>query len=262
MRFNLKLVSLILAIACLSPALTGCTSVPSGSVGVKTVWGVAQSQPVSPGLQWQTPLADYITTYDSRTQTVPEEFAALTKDGQSVKITGVLNYRINALHAPLIYSDVSQDVAGVKDKVVQPILLSVIKQVASQSTMTELIAGQLKFSDSVETELRSRLTDEKIGNIPKGDIAIVDSFNITGFVLDPNVQEAIEKTAISRQLLQTATNDVEVAKLQAQRNAELQKGLTAEILLNDAIKKWDGSGIPPTVGGSAQFLIQPTAKAK
>jgi hypothetical protein len=155
---------------------------------------------------------------------------------------------------------VSKDVAGVKDKIVQPILLSVIKQVASQSTMTELIANQGKFSDNVEIELRQRLTTEKIGELPKGDLAIVDSFNITGFVLDPQVQEAIEKTAISKQSLQTATNDVEVAKLQAQRNAELQKGLTQEILMNDAIKKWDGSGIPPTVGGSAQFLIQPIKK--
>jgi hypothetical protein len=118
------------------------------------------------------------------------------------------------------------------------------------------------LADAVEAELRQRLSDEKIGNISKGDIAIVDSFNITGFVLDPQVQEAIERTAISKQSLQTAQNDVEVAKLQALRNAELQKGLTPEILMNDAIKKWDGSGIPPTIGNSQQFLIQPNTTKK
>jgi regulator of protease activity HflC (stomatin/prohibitin superfamily) len=257
-----QIAALTLIVLISSSSLTGCTSVGSGEVGVKTTWGVAKDKALNPGIHWQTPLADWITKYDSKSQTVPEEFGSLTKDGQSVKITGILNYRINAEHAPLIYAQVSGDVNGVKDKVVQPILLSVIKQVASQYTMTDLIANQLKFSDAVEAELRQRLSDEKIGNISKGDIAIVDSFNITGFVLDPQVQEAIERTAISKQSLQTAQNDVEVAKLQALRNAELQKGLTPEILMNDAIKKWDGSGIPPTIGNSQQFLIQPNTTKK
>lgn len=249
-----------LTLVILSTSLTSCMSVGSGEVGVKTVWKVAKNQPLSPGIQWVTPLVDSVITYDRRTQTVPEEFSALTKDGQSIKITGTLNYRVNDKHAPLIYSEVSTDLAGVKDKIIQPILLSAIKQVSANFTMTDLIANQSKFSEGVEEQLRQRLTEEKIGKISKGDIAIVDSFSITGFVLDPQVQEAIEKTAISKQMLQTAVNDVEVAKLQAQRNAELQKGLSPEILMNDAIKKWDGSGIPPTVGGNQQYLIQPQSK--
>jgi regulator of protease activity HflC (stomatin/prohibitin superfamily) len=258
---RLRFLAIAATLFCLAPVFTGCTSVGSGDVGVKTSFGVAKDQPLQPGVHWQTPFVDWVTIYDTKSQAIPEEFGSLTKDGQSVKVTGILNYRINATHAPLIYAQVAKDGAGVKDKVVQPILLSVMKQIASQYTMTELIANQGKFTDNVEAGLRDRLANEKIGEIPKGDIAIVDSFNITGFVLDPQVQEAIEKTAISKQSLQTATNDVEVAKLQAQRNAELQKGLTPEILMNDAIKKWDGSGIPPTVGGNAQFLIQPKGKS-
>jgi regulator of protease activity HflC (stomatin/prohibitin superfamily) len=255
----LKRLVLIAIVTILSTQVVGCAIVGSGEIGVKTTLGVAKSKPLQPGVHWATPVVDWVAKYDSKAQNVPEEFGSLTKDGQAVKVTGSLNYRINADHAPLIFSQVSSDVGGVKDKIVQPILLSVIKNVTSKYTMTELIANQGAFSDAVEKELSHRLASEKIGSIPKGDIAIVDSFNITGLVLDPQVQEAIERTAISKQMLQTAQNDVEVAKLQSQRNVELQKALTPEILMNEAIRKWDGSGIPPTVSGQ-QFLIQPQPK--
>jgi regulator of protease activity HflC (stomatin/prohibitin superfamily) len=256
----MKVGVLLLVITVSATGLVSCSSVGSGEIGVKTTFGVAKNEALNPGLHLSVPLVDWIAKYDSRSQAVPEEFASLTSDGQAIKITGILNYRISEVHAPLIYTQVSGNTDGVKDKVIQPILLSAIKAVASKNTMTQLISSQPKFADDVEVELRKRLATEKIGAIPKGDVAIVDSFNITGIVLDPQVQEAIEKTAISKQMLQTAENDVAVAKLQAQRNQALDASLTPSILLNDAIKKWDGSGIPPTVGGSQQFLIQPEGK--
>lgn len=239
---------------------TGCASVGSGEVGVKTVWGVARNESLQPGLHLNMPLADWITVYDAKTQAVPEEFGSLTSDGQSITITGILNYRVNSTHAPLIYSQVGKETNTVKDKIVQPILLSAIKQVASQKTMTQLISEQNRFADEVEAELRRRLSSEKIGDVAKGDVAIVDSFNITGIKLDPQVQESIERTAISKQQLQTAQSDLKVAELQAKKNEALQKSLTPEILMDEAIRKWDGSGIPPTAGAGSQFLIQPSTK--
>lgn len=244
----------------LSVVGTGCATVGSGEVGVKTTFGVAKTEPLQPGIHLSVPIADWITKYDSRSQAVPEEFGSLTSDGQSITITGILNYRINSIHAPLIYSSIGQETNAIKDKIVQPILLSAIKQVASQRTMTQLISAQTEFADAVEKELRQRLASEKIGEFPKGDIAIVDSFNITGIKLDDQVQDSIEKTAISKQRLQTAQQDLKVAELEAQKNAALQKSLTPEILMNEAIRKWDGSGIPPTAGGGSQFLIQPKSK--
>lgn len=256
----MKVGLLLLAVPVLVVGMFSWSSVGSGQIGVKTSFGVAKAKALNPGVHLVIPFIDRVTVYDSRTLAVPEKFSALTSDGQAVTITGILNFQVSEEHAPLIYTMVSSDTEGLRNKIIQPILLSTIKAVASRYTMPQLLEAQAKFAADVELEMRARLAKETVGSIAKGNLAIVDTFNITGFVLDPDVQASIEKTAISKQGLLTAKSDVEVAKLQAQRNQVLDASLTPNILLNAAILKWDGSGIPPTAGGNQQYLIQPNAK--
>ncbi|MGL5923721.1 prohibitin family protein [Chroococcidiopsis sp.] len=237
-------------------ASTSCSIIDPGEVGVKSSLGSVKSAALQPGVHLSIPLVDWITTFDSRVQAAPEEFSALTSDGQSVKVFGTLNFRISAQHAPVIFSQVGKTTVEVKDRIVQPILLSVVKEVVAKQSMTELIANQAAFSTDVGAALQQRLTQEMIAGFSKGAIAEVDSFNITGLKLDETVQAAIEKTAISKQALLTAQSELKVAEMEAKRNEALQKTLTAEVLMNKAIQKWTGEGVPPTLSSNSQLLFK------
>lgn len=75
------------------------------------------------------------------------------------------------------------------------------------------------------------------------------------------MQKAIESKQIANQRLAQKSTEVEIAKKEAERLIALQGAITAQTLMKEAIDKWDGSGIPPTIGGSGMtLLVQPPQK--
>ena len=75
----------------------GFREVGPGQVGVKTRFGEVKTGTLSPGLHWIVPAVDGLVIYDGRVQAYNfEEIVSATQDLQEVRLSGLINYHIDA----------------------------------------------------------------------------------------------------------------------------------------------------------------------
>jgi prohibitin 1 len=228
--------------------LTSIVTIEPGEVGVRSTMGTVHSEIMASGIHVVIPILDTVTTFSTRTENLPEEFLSITKDGQVMKVAATALYSINPIKAPTIYSQIGTSIENIKDKVIQPALLGAVKQVISKYGMFEVIENQNQVSVEVESTIKQMLGEN--------DFIQFDSFTVTGFTLDPQVQASIEQKQIAQQQLQRKSIEVEIAGKEAERLNILSKSITTSTLMSDAIDKWDGHGIPPTAGQGLSLLVQ------
>lgn len=239
----------------LSASLGSCAVVNSGEVGISSSFGTVKPEPLQPGLHFWFPGLANVSTLSVRTQAPPEEFTALTVDSQKIVVTAISTYALNPANAPKAYTQVGTDVDTIAKVVVRPVLLSAVKNVVSRYQMSFIIENQTKISQEIQEEIEKRLG--------QASYVSFQDFNVTGFVLDPNVQDSVEKKQIAVQELQRKQTELQTAKIEAQRLDALNRSLTPNILLQQAIQKWNGnSAVPPGSGGNGfSLLVQPASGA-
>jgi regulator of protease activity HflC (stomatin/prohibitin superfamily)/transposase len=238
---------LLLAIA--PSLLTGCTSVNSGNVGVASSFGKIGGEPLQPGLHFAFPVIRNVTEISTRSTALPEEFTSLTKDSQKIKIAGTITYSVIPAKAPEALIRVGNEEA-LKNTIIIPAVLASVKDVIAKYSMDYLIENQ----SGVSSEISKAITDRLNNN----GLLQVSTFDVTGIVLDDNVQESVEKKQIALQDLQRKQTELRAAELEAQRLTILNGALTDKVLLDKAIEKWNGNSVVPP-GGSvgASVLVQP-----
>ena len=82
----------------------------AGHVGVKATWGQVSGEALMPGVYILNPIADRIFDVDVRV--LPHNFKeidAASKEYQTVKLTGTMNYHIEPTKAPYLYQTVGTD---------------------------------------------------------------------------------------------------------------------------------------------------------
>jgi regulator of protease activity HflC (stomatin/prohibitin superfamily) len=244
-----KGVALLVAVCLIAATSVGCSVVPSGSVGVRNTFGKISPTPVSPGVHMVIPGVNGISKMSVQTVAQPETFTALTKDSQKIEVTATARYSLKPEKAPEAAANIGSTRELVASVEVQPVLLSSVKDVISRYPMGFIIENQSTIS--------SEITAAISGKLDSGYIDFHD-FDVTGFVLDPEVQSSVEKKQIAIQELQRKETELATAKLEAQRLQELDKALTPSILQDKAIEKWNGqSAVVGGAGAGASVLIQP-----
>ena len=246
-KMNLKLIGVTL-VTLLFGLLESIVVIDPGEVGVRSTLGSVHPVIMASGTHLVTPMIDTVTTFSTRTENLPEEFASITKDGQVMRVSATALYSINPVKAPAIYSQIGISIKSIKDKVIQPALLGAVKQVISKYVMFEVIENQNQVSQEVETTIKQILGEN--------DFIQFTSFTVTGFTLDKEVQASIEQKQIAAQQLQRKSIEVDIATKEAERLNILSKSITSTTLMSDAIEKWDGHGIPPTAGQGLSLLVQ------
>jgi regulator of protease activity HflC (stomatin/prohibitin superfamily) len=222
--------------------------VPSGTVGVVSTFGVVQSPPRQPGLNFLIPLVQTVQEISIQTKAIPEEFTVQTRDSQQIKVTATATYAINPPNAPAIVANIGRTEDAVRNVVIQPVLISSVKRVVTAYAMQEVIENQARISGEIREDIIKEL--DKQGYVNFRDFAV------TGFVLDIEVQKSIEQKQIAIQERQRKLTELETAQIEAQRLKTLDAVLSDRILLKQAIDKWDGSSmIPPMAGGGNMNLL-------
>jgi regulator of protease activity HflC (stomatin/prohibitin superfamily) len=245
---NRLLIALAIAITVIALSIK---VVPSGTVGVVSSFGVVQSPPRQPGLNFLIPLAQTIQEISIQTKAIPEEFTVQTRDSQQIKVTATATYAINPPNAPAIIANIGRNEESVRSVVIQPVLVSSVKRVVTGYAMQEVIENQARISGEIREDIIKEL--DKQGYVNFRDFAV------TGFVLDTEVQKSIEQKQIAIQEKQRKMTELETAQIEAQRLKTLDAVLSDRILLKQAIDKWDGSSmIPPMAGrGNMSLLLSP-----
>jgi regulator of protease activity HflC (stomatin/prohibitin superfamily) len=184
----------------------GLTQVPAGFVGVVTNFGKVQDTTLDPGIHWVPPLITTVTNVDTRVQPHEmKEIDAASKEQQAVKITGTLNYHVDARFASSLYQQVGLDFAG---KVIDPALNDFIKTVTPDYPASEILGRR--------DEIRSRTMTALGANLARYHI-IIDDIYIANIAFSPEYAQAIEAKQVAQQQVQTEQQVLAQKQIQAQQ---------------------------------------------
>ena len=265
------LVGIILLIIIGVVASASVQIVESGNRGVLLHWSAVDitSPPLDEGLHFVTPFQDSVVNIEVRTMKFVESTSSASKDLQTVSTEVTVNYRPSPNSVHTLYKEIGLDY---ENRVIQPAVEEVVKQVTAQYNAAELITKRPQVKSDIESEITTRLN---VYNI------ITDVISITDFQFSTLFAQAIESKVEAEQKAQKAENDlirieVEARQLEAQAEglaaaniAEARGEAEAIAIINHALsanpnylewlktQAWDGK-LPLVVGeGGTPFISIP-----
>ena len=192
----------------------GLVSVPAGHAGVifDRGRGVLHSE-LSEGLHLKIPFWQTSQIFDTRLTTISfsaisnSQVQSLTKDGQSVGLDITIQYRVPKEKASEIFQNVGIDFAA---KIIFPEARKVIRDEITAFDSTDLFAeGKRKeAADKMSKVLREEYSDN--------DIELINVV-LRDVVFSPAYLNSIEEKQIAQQRIQTANNDLERIKVEAEQ---------------------------------------------
>ena len=268
---KLVLVGIILLIIIGVVASAAVQIVESGNRGVLLHWSAVDitSPPLEEGLHFVTPFQDSVVNIEVRTMKFVKSTSSASKDLQTVSTEVTVNYRPSPNSVHTLYKEIGLDY---ENRVIQPAVEEVVKQVTAQYNAAELITKRPQVKSDIESEITTRLN---VYNI------ITDVISITDFQFSTLFAQAIESKVEAEQKAQKAENDlirieVEARQLEAQAEglaaaniAEARGEAEAIAIINQALstnpnylewlktQAWDGK-LPLVVGeGGTPFISIP-----
>jgi regulator of protease activity HflC (stomatin/prohibitin superfamily) len=222
--------------------------VPAGNVGVVTNFGQVQTVTLEPGLHLVMPIYQHVTNVDTRVQPHPfQEIDAASKELQTVKLTGTMNYHIDGQFASDLFQRVGTDFA---EKIIDPAFNDFIKTVVPDYSVNDILAKRDEIRTLAKGQLAASLSQYHI---------VVDDIFIANIAFSDSFQQAIEAKQVAQQQVQTeqqilaqkqiqaqqavaqaqgqADSTVALAKGQAEANGLLSASLTDQILQYQYIQK-------------------------
>jgi regulator of protease activity HflC (stomatin/prohibitin superfamily) len=227
--------------------------VPAGNVGVVTNFGAVQKDTLDPGLHVVVPFAQNVHQVNTQVQAHAfQEIDAASQELQTVKLTGKVNFAIDARHAADLYQNVGLDFAG---KLLDPSFNDFIKTIVPTYPVNDILKNRDAIRDATKDRLNQAVN-------PYG-ITIV-AVQITDISFSAEFEKAIEAKQVAQQQVQTQSQILEQKKIQAQQavvdadgqakaNAILNASLTPTLVQWQEIQKWDGK-LPQVTGGASPFV--------
>lgn len=198
----------------------GFDTVDASHIGVKNRFGEIIGT-MNPGMQW-TGLFVHVEQYDLRTRKMVVEMlnaeqTAIDRDGQTIKARIMINYRFQPNASIQAYSRVGLDIDLENILNLDGIVREGFKTATSQYTSTEI------------WQQRGSVKDEAIKiierNFPK-DYFQLDNVIVSDIDFNPAFIAAIEQQKTNEKLALAKEKEVEIAKFEANRKVEEQKGLS------------------------------------
>ncbi|HEX7471709.1 MAG TPA: prohibitin family protein [Candidatus Limnocylindrales bacterium] len=187
--------------------------VPAGSVGVVTNFGQVQPGTLEPGLHAVIPIVQSVVNVDTRVQ--PHQFQeidAASKELQTVRLTGTMNYHIDGQFASDLYQRVGTDFAS---KIIDPAFNDFIKTVVPGYSVNDILAQR--------DEIRRLAKDQLAANLKQYHI-IVDDIYIANISFSDAFQGAIEAKQVAQQQVETERQVLAQKQIQAQQVVAAAQG--------------------------------------
>ncbi len=187
--------------------------VPAGSVGVVMNFGQVQPGTLEPGLHVVMPVVQSVQTVDTRVQ--PHQFQeidAASREYQTVRLTGTMNYHVDGQYASDLFQTVGLDFAS---KVIDPAFNNFIKTVVPTYSINDILGKR--------DEIRSKAKDQLAANLSRYHI-IVDDIYIANIAFSTEFQAAIEAKQVAQQQVQTEQQVLAQKQIQAQQAVAQAQG--------------------------------------
>ena len=211
--------------------------VPTGEVGVKTVFGVVSGR-ANEGFNLIAPWEGIVSM---NTKIQKQSFIGLsasTKDAQSISNINIdVNYRLIPEKAEEVFSTVGE---GYNDTLISPLLTQFIKDRLALYNAESLVTERNKIVDDITEQLKTNLQDYGIE---------VVAVSLVNYDFSPDFNAALERKAVAQKEIETAKNTQEKAKVEAETNRIKSVQLTEPVLMEkliDAIRNGNGTYIIDT----------------
>lgn len=259
-------------------AFSGCERIDAGHVGVKVNLygdgkGVDDVTEVT-GWVFYNPISTKIVEFPTfvqhkeykKTEDLDESFVVNSKDGSEFHVSPLLNYSVQRERVPYIFSKYRVTLGDIEAGFLKTAVYDAFRVVANSYTADELISNREQFELKVRKMLESQLG-------PEGFVLAQFTSNL---VYPETFKKAIEAKNNAVQTALTAENQVKTAeanakiqiakaegnakamltqaRAEAEANNLKQKTLSAMLLQQQWIEKWDGK-LP--VYGTAPQLYKP-----
>ncbi|HEX3244469.1 MAG TPA: prohibitin family protein [Chloroflexota bacterium] len=256
----------LVALLFLTIFVSGAT-VQAGYVGVLLTFGRVNSGVLEPGFHLIIPLAQRIVQVDTRV--LPhafKEIEAASREYQTVRLTGTMNYHLEAQQAPDLYQTVGLDFA---DKVIDPAFNDFIKEVVPRYQATEILVRR----DEIRTTARTMLGQ----NLSRYGI-VVDDIYVSNISFSKDYQDAIERKQTAQQNVETEQQILAQKEIQAQQavveargkaearvtsadgdarsNERLTASISPQLIEYLRWTRWDGK-LPLFSGSQSPFVSVP-----
>ncbi|MEG4048187.1 prohibitin family protein [Microcoleus sp. Pol17_C1] len=241
------------------------TIVGPGERGVMMRFGKVQDAILDEGIHPILPIVTSVKTLSVRVQKTDLKADAASKDLQSITTDLAVNWNVDPAKVNQIYQQIG-DEEKIVASILSPAISEVLKAATSKKTAEEIITKRTELKTEIDNSLKKRLE-------PYG--VIVRDVSLINFGFSPEFSKAIESKQIAEQeakqaefTVQKATQDAQAEINRAKGHAEAQRlqrqTLTAEILQQQAIEKWNGQ-FPTVMGGGGTLplinIAPPTSQA-
>ena len=224
-----RILQVCLAIVILILLLASTTSVPTGHVGVLTLFGRVTGEVLSEGIHLINPLKS-VQKLSIQTQSVKESATVPSNEGLIMALDTSLLYHLDKTMAAQVYQTVGADYP---QKVIEPTLRAAIRASTSAHSANALYTNARDLvQQQIQDELKSQLS-------PRG--VIVEAVLLRDVQLPPMLKSSIEAKQQAEQdalrmnfILQKEKQEAERKRIEAQGIADFQKivaqGISSQLL--------------------------------
>lgn len=236
------------------------TIVPTGHIGVVTLYSKVQDRYLDAGFHFVRPFVEDVHDIDIRTQKYQGTVEGSAKDLQIVNITMSINYQIRAEKASKLYAEVG---ANYNDVILNPALQSSLKAAIAKFTAEEMITKRSEVANAITEELNVRLEEYfMITAVNLENIGFTDEFNRAVEAKTTNQQKAeAEKAQLeiikvqNDQKINTAEAEAKVRELQSQSVTEKSLEQLRLEIQRELIQKWNGQFPTTMLGDNPNMLF-------
>jgi regulator of protease activity HflC (stomatin/prohibitin superfamily) len=236
-------------------------TIPAGHVGVmwyRLLGGTDTVSVYREGLRFVFPW-DKMTIYDARLQNATQDFDVLTRDGLSMTVNVVVQFRLN------------QRMVGRLHKAIGPKYVDSLLMPAIGGDIREIISRN--STDEVYTTRRSEIQDETRGHVAAGLMPavkisgeavepwlFVDAVLIRSMQFPPDVQSAVNRKMEQYQLREEYRYRLEREKLESERKQVEAQGIakfqqTVGAGISENYLKWKGIDATLALAQSANAKV-------
>jgi regulator of protease activity HflC (stomatin/prohibitin superfamily) len=281
MKLNLKIfgytVVVIIAIVILCKS---CTTIDSASYGIKfRKWSADETQQggvigTVRGFVWYNPFTVSVFQYEG--YTMRKQYEGITvnaKDGAIFDITPSIAYRINPDKVTEIFVKYRKPLKEIENGFMHTCIYEAYRTVGNKYTSDYLMSNRGEFESEVRTRLEESLMSQ--GFIVQEFTAAIDPPESLKNAINQKNMAIQEALKAENEIAKAKANaEIEVAKAEGEAkalkikadaeayyNRTVAASLSALLIQQDAVEKWDGKLPVYSAGGAGGNLINlPTVK--
>jgi prohibitin 1 len=253
--FGGKIVRIALVLLVLILLLASSTSIPTGNVGVTTLFGRVTGETLSEGIHLINPLKS-VEKLSIQTQSVKESANVPSNEGLILALDTSLLFHLDGAKAAEVYKTVGSDYAS---KIVEPMLRASVRAATSAHSANALYTNARELvQEQIQTELSTQLASRGV---------IVENVLLRDVQLPAMLKSSIEAKQQAEQdalrmnfILQKEKQEAERKRIEAQGIADFQKivaqGISAQLL------EWKGIEATEKLATSSNAKVVIVGNAK